>query len=50
MVEMRFHWWNEDAEKEGTVKVSAPTVEDCIEIAEDEIEGAGLTITDYYVI
>lgn len=50
MVEMRFHWYNEETEKEGTVKVSAPTLQDCIEIAEEEIEVAGLVITDYYQI
>lgn len=35
---------------EGTVKISAPTLKDCMEIAKDELESAGLTITDYYII
>ena len=50
MVEMNFHWDREEDEKEGLVKISAPTIDDCLEIAEDELEGAGLTITDYYQI
>ena len=50
VVEMRFHWYDEETEKEGTVKVSAPTLKDCIDMAEEEIESAGFIVTDYYLI
>lgn len=50
MERMRFHWFDEENEKEGTFAVEAPTIDDCIEIATDEIEGAGFIVTDYYTI
>lgn len=50
MVEMRFHWLNIYTEKAGTIKAIAPTVEDCIEMVEEEFEGENLVITDYYQI
>lgn len=50
MVEMHFHWCREEDEKEGLLKVLAATIDDCLEVAGEELEDAGLTITDYYQI
>lgn len=45
---MKFHW--ERQEQTGEFTVEAPTVEKCMEIADEEIEEGKAVMTDWYVI
>jgi hypothetical protein len=48
MEKMRFHW--EKDGKKGSFKVESFTVEDCMRVAESEIQKFGAEMVDWYSI
>ncbi|MGM7720676.1 hypothetical protein [Metabacillus sp. Hm71] len=48
MYKMKFHWEKDD--KTGSFTVEAMTVEQCIEMAEEEIKNGKAEMVDWYVI
>jgi hypothetical protein len=49
MEKMKFHWENEKTGKKGSFTVEAMTLDECIQIAEEEMTN-GAEIMDYYSI
>lgn len=48
MEKMRFHWEKDD--KSGSFTVTADSDDECIDIAETEIEKAGAELVNYYSV
>jgi hypothetical protein len=49
MIKMKFHWEKENGDT-GCFSVTASTVEECIKIANEEIENSDLELVDWYLI
>lgn len=45
---MKFHW--EEGNKKGEFTVTAQTVQECVDIAKEEIENGGAKMIDWYSI
>ena len=48
METMKFHW--ELGEKSGSFTVTADSIEECVQLAEEETEKAGAELIDYYSV